>query len=259
MPLVILALVCAALCSVGFKKIVYFISTGYGFAVAGGGIAILIISLVCDWTDGVFGLLFVQMLLFVFYGLRLSGYIIYREKMSNYRQSTAVSERKKKRETTAEKVIVWIVVSILYTAMLSPVLFRYQNECDDKFVPILGIIISLIGLLVEGIADAQKSKQKKRRPDMVATKGLYKIVRCPNYFGEILFWVGVYIGGISAYDGTFQWIFATIGLVCIVFIMFHSAHRLDRRQEKVYGHLTEYRDYADNTPLIVPYLPLYHL
>ena len=35
----ILYIVCAVLCAVGFYKFVYFLSIGYGFAVAGGGIA----------------------------------------------------------------------------------------------------------------------------------------------------------------------------------------------------------------------------
>ena len=38
----ILFAVCAALCAVGFYKFVYFLSIGYGFAVAGGGIAVLV-------------------------------------------------------------------------------------------------------------------------------------------------------------------------------------------------------------------------
>ena len=38
----IILAVCAVLCAVGFYKFVYFLSIGYGFAVAGGGIAILV-------------------------------------------------------------------------------------------------------------------------------------------------------------------------------------------------------------------------
>ena len=41
----ILLAVCAVLCAVGFYKFVYFLSIGYGFAVAGGGLAIFIMYL----------------------------------------------------------------------------------------------------------------------------------------------------------------------------------------------------------------------
>ena len=42
----ILLAVCAVLCAVGFYKFVYFLSIGYGFAVAGGGIAVLVMYLI---------------------------------------------------------------------------------------------------------------------------------------------------------------------------------------------------------------------
>jgi hypothetical protein len=41
----ILYIVCAVMCAVGFYKFVYFLSVGYGLAVAGGGIAVLILYL----------------------------------------------------------------------------------------------------------------------------------------------------------------------------------------------------------------------
>ena len=43
--LAILYIVCAALCAIGFYKFVYFLSVGYGLAVAGGGVAVLIMYL----------------------------------------------------------------------------------------------------------------------------------------------------------------------------------------------------------------------
>ena len=94
---------------------------------------------------------------------------------------------------------------------------------------------------------------------MVATKGLYKICRCPNYFGEILFWTGVFISGLSTYTGAGQWITAVLAYICIVYIMFNGAQRLEKRQMARYGDNAEYTAYADKTPIIIPLLPVYHL
>ena len=94
---------------------------------------------------------------------------------------------------------------------------------------------------------------------MVATKGLYKIVRCPNYLGEIIFWTGVFVAGITTYQGFGQWLMAIIAYVCIVYIMFNGAQRLEKRQMARYGNDAAYNDYANKTPIILPFIPIYHL
>ena len=154
---------------------------------------------------------------------------------------------------------IWVFVSILYTAQVSPMLFRYNNASEDILVPIIGVVISILGLVLEAVADNQKSAQKKENPNMVATKGLYKIVRCPNYLGEIIFWTGIFISGITTYATVGQWITAIVAYICIVYIMFNGAQRLEKRQMARYGEDKEYNDYANKTPIIIPLLPIYHL
>ena len=94
---------------------------------------------------------------------------------------------------------------------------------------------------------------------MVATKGLYKLVRCPNYLGEILFWTGMLVGSLNILSGVGQWLTAILGYVCIVLIMFNGAQRLEKRQSARYGNDPAYRLYADKTPILIPFIPLYHL
>ena len=74
----IILAVCAVLCAVGFYKFVYFLSIGYGFAVAGGGIAILVMALINPTATPIW-LLLIQAVLFVAYGVRLSGFLLVRE------------------------------------------------------------------------------------------------------------------------------------------------------------------------------------
>ncbi len=255
--------VCAVLCAVGFYKYVYFLSIGYGFAVAGGGIAIFVMYLISPTNTPLF-LVILQLALFVAYGARLSGFLLVRElKNTSYRKTdVAKSTLNKKTEKKMPFFVllsIWISVSVLYVAQVSPMLFRIENSSTDVVLPLVGIVVSVLGIVLESIADAQKSKQKKQRPDMVATKGLYKVVRCPNYLGEIIFWTGVFISGITTYSTVGQWITAIVAFICIVFIMFNGAQRLEKRQMKRYGENEEYHAYADKTPIIIPLLPLYHL
>ena len=150
-------------------------------------------------------------------------------------------------------------MGILYTAQTSGVAFRLFNGGATSAVQWIGIAISAGGILLEAIADQQKSAQKAKRPDMVATEQLYKIVRCPNYFGEILFWTGVTVSALDILQGAGQWITVIIAYILIVFIMFNGAQRLEKRQMARYGDNAEYRAYADKTPIIIPLLPVYHL
>ena len=259
----IVLIVCAVLCAVGFYKFVYFLSIGYGFAVAGGGIAILIMSIVNPTATPIW-LVAIQALLFLAYGIRLSGFLLVRElKNASFKKTDVAKDTLAKNNEKKMPVFVlatiWVFVSILYTAQVSPMLFRYNNASEDILVPIIGVVISILGLVLETVADNQKSAQKKENPNMVATKGLYKIVRCPNYLGEIIFWTGVFVSGVTTYASIGQWITAIIAYICIVYIMFNGAQRLEKRQMARYGEDKEYNDYANKTPIIIPLLPIYHL
>ena len=255
----ILAIVCAVLSAVGFYKFVYFLSIGYGFAVAGCGIAIFVMALVTP-TDAPIWILLIQAALFVAYGVRLSGFLLVREiKSASYKKTFQEVSGDGKKMPFFVLFTIWISVTVLYVAQVSPMLFRYDNGASDLVLPLIGIVISILGLVLESVADNQKSAQKKVRPDMVATEGLYKLCRCPNYLGEIIFWTGVFIAGITAYATVGQWITAILAYVCIVYIMFNGAQRLEKRQMGRYGENEEYNNYANKTPIIIPFLPIYHL
>ena len=266
MPWVLLGIllaVCAVSCFIGFYKFVYFLSVGYGFAICFGGISVLIMYLINPTTTPLW-IVLVQTLLFIIYGIRLSGFLLMREfKNASFRKTEVAKDTLKKNNEKKMPIFVlitiWIFCALLYTIQVSPMLFRYHNGNTDIIFPIVGFAISILGLVLEAIADKQKSIQKTQNPNMVATKGLYKICRCPNYFGEIVFWTGIFVSGISAYTRTLEWIFAILAYICIVFIMFNGAQRLEKRQMKRYKDSEEYNNYANKTPIIIPLLPIYHL
>ena len=251
------------MCAVGFYKFVYFLSIGYGFAVAGGGIAVLVMYLI-NPTATPLWIILIQAVLFVAYGARLSGFLLVRElknisfKKTDVAKDTLAKNKEKKMPVFVLATI-WICVAVLYVAQVSPMLFRYTNASADLAVPVVGFVVSILGLVLESIADSQKSAQKKVRPDMVATEGLYKIVRCPNYLGEIIFWTGIFISGLTTYATVGQWIVAILAYICIVYIMFNGAQRLEKRQMARYGENEEYNNYANKTPIILPLVPIYHL
>ncbi len=249
----IICLFCLAACSIGFKKFVWFMSIGYGLGIAAGGLAIAILFFSkLSWLN------IFQILVLIFYGLRLAGFLYSRERTSkSYHEAMkGVSDST---VPVFVMVFMWIFMGILYTMQVSPVFYRLYNGSTDTVLPLIGAVISLCGAIIEGLADKQKSDQKKTNPSAVATKGLFQLCRCPNYFGELLMWLGVFIGGLSTYQGIGQWLMAIISFIAICIIMFDGALRLEKRQYKRYGNDPAFNHYCDTTPIILPFIPVYHL
>lgn len=256
--LLIFFVISLVLCLVGFYKYVYFLSIGYGFSVSGIGVALAVMSLMGKFDASLAH--YILFALFIIYGIRLSGFLLVREiKNVAYRKTLKEATGDEKAMPIFVKVTIWLFVGVLYVAQTSPVFFRMLNGGEVSVITWIGIAICVLGIVLEAIADQQKSAQKKERPEMVAMKGLYKIVRCPNYFGEILFWTGIFVSSLDILSGAGQWITAIVSYICIVFIMFNGAQRLEKRQMKRYGDNAEYKAYADKTPIIIPLLPIYHL
>ena len=251
-------LVALAVCLVGFYKYVYFLSIGYGFAVLGIGVTMALMGAMGIFTMSLPH--YILCALFVIYGFRLSGFLLIREiKNASYRKTLKEATGEESAMPIFVKVAIWVCCAALYVAQTSPVFFRVLNGGEVSAFTWAGIVICIGGIVLETIADNQKSAQKKKRPTMVATEGLYKMCRCPNYFGEIIFWTGIFVSSLDILTGIGQWLMAVISYICIVFIMFNGAQRLEKRQMARYGNDKEYNDYANKTPIIIPLLPIYHL
>ena len=242
--------------SVGFYKFVYFMSVGYGLSVAAIGSFLLIYYSNKFYTIGTI----IGSILMIIYGMRLAGFLILREfKNIAYKKVLKDASVKTTSLPLTLQVVMWMGMSLLYVLQTSPLFFRFDNMIGDNAFIYVGCLISAIGIFIETLADMQKGAQKKVRPYMVATKGLFKIVRCPNYLGEILFWTGVFVEGFTAYANALQFILSFIGYVLIFYVMIDSAKRLEKKQNKNYGEKQEYLDYVNKTPILFPFIPLYHL
>lgn len=249
----ILIIISLVVSSVGFYKYVYFISLGYGFSIAAMGIAMPIL-----FRENLNIVTIVGCALFVIYGCRLGGYLLIREiKSASYRTTMKKEIKDGKSMKFIAKFSIWVSCALLYALQVSPIFFRMQNGGEMDVVSIVGVSIMACGILLESAADWQKSKAKAANPKRFCDKGLYKIVRCPNYLGEVVFWTGVFVSSVTVLSGVWQWVAAITGYVCIVYIMFGGARRLELRQNRNYGDDPEYQAYVKKTPILIPLIPLY--
>ena len=248
----ILLVVCLVLSSIGFYKFVYFLSVGYGFAVSGVGLAILVLygSSLSIWTIAICAL-------FIIYGIRLGGFLVLREiKSGSYRKVLAEATGSGKKIPVFVKATIWICVSCMYVMQVSPVLYRAVNGDNGNNFAMASAIIMALAIIIETISDKQKSAAKKINPKRFCDTGLFKIVRCPNYLGEILFWLGVFVSSFGSLNSIGQWLVSSIGFVLIVYVMLSGAKRLELRQNNSYGKDPEYIAYVNKTPIIFPLIPL---
>ena len=251
--ILIILLAILIVCLIGFKKYVWFISLGYGFSISTVGIMNLIL-----FKENMNPALIISSTILILYGLRLGGFLAIREiKSSSYNKKMKTEISDGKNMPFFAKIMLWITCAILYLLMTSPVIYRFINNDGFDNCFLIGMIISLVGILIESISDLQKSKSKKKNPNRFCDTGLFKIVRCPNYLGELIIWLGVFVSGITTLNSIGQWIVATIGFLGIIYIMFSGARRLELRQDRTYGEDQEYKKYIKKTPILLPLIPLY--
>ena len=140
-----------------------------------------------------------------------------------------------------------------------------QTEKSDEFQFTLegwvwaGAAIAACGVALEAWSDAVKARAKKKAPKRFVTCGPYRLVRCPNYLGEIIIWTGSFLICFGASCTVWQWVIAAIGYIGIIYVMFSGARRLELRQTQTYGKDPEFQEYTRTTPLLLPFVPIYSL
>ena len=245
--------VCMVVSAIGFKNYVWFISLGYGFSIAAEGLVMLLL-----YRQGLTLGTVICCVLFIIYGCRLGGYLAYRElKSSTYAKNMQGEIKDGKTVPFGVKVAIWVTCAVLYVTQISGVFYRLHNGAGSNIWTYVGAAVMVFGIVLESAADIQKNQAKKINPKRFVDTGLYRIVRCPNYLGEMIFWTGVLLTAFGAVTHWGQWAVILTGYVGIIFVMFSGARRLELRQDKNYGNDPEYQKYVKTVPILLPLIPLY--
>ena len=249
----LLLVCCLAISAIGFRNYVWFISLGYGFSIAGEGLLMLLL-----FRQGLTPGTMLCCLLLLAYGLRLGGYLAIRERKSaSYMKKMQGEIKDGKAIPFGVKCAIWITCAALYVTQVIPVFYRLHNDTGSDLFTYLGAAVMAVGLIFESMAHLQKNAAKNLNPRRFVETGRYRIVRCPTFLGEMVFWTGVLISGFGSLTGAGQWIMALIGYVGIIYVMFSGARRLEIRQNKNYGNDPAYQTYVKTVPILVPFIPLY--
>jgi steroid 5-alpha reductase family enzyme len=121
----------------------------------------------------------------------------------------------------------------------------------------LGAAVWAVGFAIEAIADGQKRSFRNDPANRGAfiQSGLWAWSRHPNYFGEILLWIGVALVALPALSG---WQYVTLVSPLFVYLLLTRVSGipiLEERAEKRWGDSPEYQAYKARTPVLWPRLP----
>jgi steroid 5-alpha reductase family enzyme len=145
---------------------------------------------------------------------------------------------------------------VTFTAATALVGITTLTQKDIGAFAVIGFLVWVFGFAFEVIADAQKSRfnaDPENKGKFVRT-GLWAYSRHPNYFGEIVLWIGVAIIAIPVLQG-WQWI-AMISPLFVTFLLTRvsGVPMLEDKADKKWGGQEDYETYKKNTPVLIPRL-----
>ena len=145
----------------------------------------------------------------------------------------------------------WVFITM--AAGLAAMTSQSQSPVDAFLV--VGATLWVIGFGIEVVADQQKTAFRKdpANAEKFISSGLWSISRHPNYFGEIILWIGIAVIALPVLEG-WQW----VTLVSPVFVSFlllkvSGVPMLENNAESRWGNDPEFRQYKAKTPTLIPY------
>ena len=148
-------------------------------------------------------------------------------------------------------VINFIVGSAAYSVIKYN---QFVLGSTEQYFVLIALLIALTGLFFEVVGDEQLRVHINKKTRSLLTTGLWSITRHPNYFGEILIWVGIYLTGITLiYTNSVSPIYYALlvisPLLMSIVLITISTPLLEKNMEKYAG----WKEYIQRVPMIFPW------
>lgn len=154
--------------------------------------------------------------------------------------------------------ITWTVQGlwVLITAGAALAAITSTHKSDLGLLGLVGLLVWIIGFAIETVADNQKRKFRQQQNTQTAfiQTGLWARSRHPNYFGEIMLWIGI---AIIAYPALHEWQLMTLISPVFVTILLTKISGISLQEEQAnerWGDNQAYQAYKKRTPVLIPKL-----
>lgn len=149
---------------------------------------------------------------------------------------------------TLQGLSVWIV-------MLPSIYLLKEAPNSFEAASIAGLAIWLVGLFIEAVADSQKSSFSQdpgNRNKWIET-GLWKYSRHPNYLGEMMVWIGIYLFCLPYLNGWPAIISLASPLwICGLLLFVTGIPTTEKSADKKWGKAPAYQKYKEKVPVLIP-------
>ncbi|MDJ0320938.1 DUF1295 domain-containing protein [Pseudarthrobacter sp. PS3-L1] len=153
---------------------------------------------------------------------------------------------------------VWTVQGlwVTLTAGAAWIAIASSTRVSLDWVAVVGLVVWIIGFGIEAVADSQKRAfaADPQNKGKFISNGLWSKSRHPNYFGEIVLWLGVAIIALPVLEG-WQWVaLVSPVFVALLLIKISGVPMLEKKADKKWGGQDDYEAYKKSTPVLIPKL-----
>lgn len=183
------------------------------------------------------------------WSLRLGGYLAWRSRgePEDARYAALIGDRRGAARITRLITVVYGLQGIIMVIVASPLVVAISE--NTAFTPqlLIGAFLSVLGIGLEFLADAQLAHFRKQNRQGVMQTGLWAHSRHPNYLGEILVWWGLFFIAASTWQG----LLTIVSPITMTWLLIKVSGK-----ELLERHLIEvkpgYHDYVERVPGLMP-------
>jgi steroid 5-alpha reductase family enzyme len=156
-------------------------------------------------------------------------------------------------------LLTWTVQGlwVTFTAAAALTAITSSTRRGLGWFALIGFVIWAFGFGFELLADTQKSafRADPDNRDKFIHTGLWAWSRHPNYFGEIVLWIGVAIMALPVLSGWQAVTLISPLYVTLQLTRVSGVPMLERRADEKWGGQEDYEAYKERTPVLIPRPP----
>jgi len=146
----------------------------------------------------------------------------------------------------------WVTI----TSLAALIAINTTTRKELGVFALIGFIMWILGFVFEVVADTQKSRFRSnpKNKGKFINSGLWAHSRHPNYFGEIMLWIGIVVIALPILEGWLWVCLISPIFVTLLLTRVSGIPMLEKASDKKWSGQVDYEAYKENTPVLIPRL-----